>query len=751
MKLKKILFTLVLLLGLLILCKSTSYAGTLELKDLKYDVKLNSDGSATVVEYWDIYISDTNTLFKTFKLDSTKFSGFKNASIIETTNGVRKEFKQIYQEQYHVTKNCYYALQTKTNEYEIAWGVSEDDSSARRQFEMHYTIIDAVKNYSDCSEFYWQFLNTTSAIPAKKITGTIYLPSSVETADDLRVWAHGPLNGVIERAGNNKVTFEVTNLKTYTMLETRVVTPTYVFPYNKNTSSSPKLDKILSEEMQWAEEANRQREYEAFKAKCIRILTILFLTISNIGGIFLAIKLTNKKKKYKEELEKAPNIVPSMPSKYYREIPNELSTPAQASYLYYFKGISPSNKIPNVISATLLDLCLKKYITIEPDTSKKNNVKITLIPNMNKYLLSRDEFSIYSMFEKVSSSGTFTLKDFEKYARNHPTAISTLCSGIDEKAKEENENHKNYDSTLANTSSSWAAKAFGFVMLTILSAVMVVNIIPSIICASYCMKISRKYNTLTQKGTDEAEAWKGLKNYMEDFSLLKEREVPELALWEKYLVYATAFGIADKVLKQLKVVYPQLSDTTYMTTHGYTYLYIMNNSNFSTNFINSISSSFTNSYNTVSSGSGSGGGFSGGGGRRRRRWRNGWKINLLNKFKEKYIKDNKNRLLYIVYFLLFIFMDSLFPLLVVVDFPVLVVLVILVGFVLLDLFLLHFVHFHLNLDFPHLMVYLSRQVYLLLLLYLLLQLYYVHNKYLLKVILLKQLLHFSLMFYMLLK
>ncbi len=39
---------------------------------------------------------------------------------------------------------------------------------------------------------------------------------------------------------------------------------------------------------------------------------------------------------------------------------------------------------------------------------------------------------------------------------------------------------------------------------------------------------------------------------MEEFSLLKEKEIPHLVLWEKFLVYATAFGIADKVIKQLK-------------------------------------------------------------------------------------------------------------------------------------------------------------------------------------------------------
>lgn len=117
----------------------------------------------------------------------------------------------------------------------------------------------------------------------------------------------------------------------------------------------------------------------------------------------------------------------------------------------------------------------------------------------------------------------------------------------------------------------------------------------------------------------------GLKRYMSEFSLMKEKEVPELVLWEKYLVYATVFGISEKVLKQLKVVYPQISDEEYMNSHGYTYMYLMYSSNFNNSFLSSLNTAVGNSYNNVttsnySSGSGSGGGFSsgGGGGRWRR-------------------------------------------------------------------------------------------------------------------------------------
>ena len=124
----------------------------------------------------------------------------------------------------------------------------------------------------------------------------------------------------------------------------------------------------------------------------------------------------------------------------------------------------------------------------------------------------------------------------------------------------------------------------------------------------------------TQISVDEAEKWAGVKKYMEEFSLIKDREVPELVLWEKYLVFATVFGVAEKVIKQLKVVYPELSDPDSLGS-SYAYMHVACNSNTNFNFVNTMNSAIGSATN-YSSGSGAGGGFSGGGGGGRRwRWR----------------------------------------------------------------------------------------------------------------------------------
>ncbi len=151
-------------------------------------------------------------------------------------------------------------------------------------------------------------------------------------------------------------------------------------------------------------------------------------------------------------------------------------------------------------------------------------------------------------------------------------------------------------------------------------AIIGITLVASIIEFVLDIIAMNKINILTQAGVDEKEMWKGLKKYMKDFSLLKEKEIPSIVVWEKYLVYATVFGIAKEVIKQIKIAYPDLenmSDGTLVTT----------NLLLSSNFNDTFSKSISNSINSImASSDGSGGGFSSGGGGGRRRWRHGWSL-----------------------------------------------------------------------------------------------------------------------------
>ena len=49
----------------------------------------------------------------------------------------------------------------------------------------------------------------------------------------------------------------------------------------------------------------------------------------------------------------------------------------------------------------------------------------------------------------------------------------------------------------------------------------------------------------------------GLKKFLKEFSLLDKRHVNEVSLWKDYMIYATLFGIADQVIKDMKKINPE--------------------------------------------------------------------------------------------------------------------------------------------------------------------------------------------------
>lgn len=613
--LRRTILFICIFIGILIISNNSDASGGLRLKNLNYDVTLNQDGTADVIETWRIRIEDTNTLFKTFEVDKSKYKEITNVKVEEIKSSGNVNFTKINQYKYHVDKNCYYALMYG-GKFEIAWGAHAQ--STTKTYKISYKIIDAIKNYNDCSEFYWQFISRDSEIPADYIEGTIKLPTSVENIEDLKVWAHGQLNGNIEKLSNNTVRFTVENFAENTMLEARVVTPVTIFNLNLNTVNQNKLSSILTEEQTWADQANRKREQIAKQIQNRRKMLIMGFIITNTLGLILAVIVIRKIIKYHKELKNTPIIKPNQAIEYYRDIPNESETPAGAGFLYYFKSTGLQYNMTKVISATMLDLCIKKYIQFEVLPNKKNEIKVTIIKE-DITDLPEDEKEVYKILKNVSdiNDKSFTMKQFEKYVSNS-TSVLLAFKIIEREARRREEKEDNYSQDLITKHQKWAIKAVGYIFLTIVSIIaMWLLVIPSVIASVYCFIISGRYNTLTEKGMNEKEKLKGLKKYMEDFSMMKEKSVPELILWEKYLVYATVFGIADKVLKQLKVVYPEILDESYLSSNGYTYLYLMYSPRFNTSFINTLNNSVRNSYNSAtnySSGSGGGGGFSSGGG-----------------------------------------------------------------------------------------------------------------------------------------
>lgn len=626
MKLRKLLAMFIIIISLVLLGETKSQA-SLHLKNLDFQVQINDDGSMNVVETWDIKVSDTNTLYKTFIKDDTKYSSIMDVSVKDITKGENNIFNSASKWEYHLPKGYFFAGTNNKGENEIAWGVSIE-STTRKQYLISYRVNDVITKYNDCAELYWQFLGNEFEISANKITGTIKLPANVQHLEDLKVWGHTKyLNGEVKVVSSDTVEFNLNNYKSKNYVEVRLTMPTYLFENisSENISQEEKLDDIIKEETEWANEANARRDRRNKNFKLLILATILVNT--SIGIMF-----SKKIKKNKQFLEKNPNILPEQQLEYYRELPDKEETPLEAVFI--LKTGYKQSCLPNVFSATILNFALKGYVRIEQEGK---TIKI-LLNKIKTDELTGDEKKVLEILRAASNNNELTMAELEKYIKNYPSKLMNLNSTFEKVSKTQASEKGKFDTNRFNKQIVYAEKNVGYIFILIIIIIasiftigyayknvqgMLITctiislaffIVVTIINLILNMKITTSFNGFTQKGINEQEQWKAFKKYMEDFSYLDEKEVPELVLWEKYLVYATAFGIADKVLKQLKVKYPELNNQD--TISNMVLFNAMYNANgLNANFINSISTSTSRMYSTTySSGSGSGGGFSGGGG-----------------------------------------------------------------------------------------------------------------------------------------
>jgi uncharacterized membrane protein len=124
---------------------------------------------------------------------------------------------------------------------------------------------------------------------------------------------------------------------------------------------------------------------------------------------------------------------------------------------------------------------------------------------------------------------------------------------------------------------------------------------------------SRAISKRTPESALEIKRWLAFRNFIRDFSEMKEAPIILLQIWDEYLVYAIVFGIAKKFLENLKDLSLKVKQpiAPIVWYHGITPTPTGRISpEAMTGFINNLS----NTINALSSSSSVGGGFSGGGG-----------------------------------------------------------------------------------------------------------------------------------------
>ncbi len=504
----------------------------------------------------------------------------------------------------------------------------EPDGGEVRDFAIQYKTKGAVTLYNDTAVYFQKLLSERNETKIGLITASIELYQDAHQENTM-IWGHGPAHGSLhyDPTQENVVNMEIKNVLPGNFVEVRALLDPYLAGQSMYTENINVKDQIIEEETLAAQEANRDRLISTFSIIIATLVALLLLFLT----VFLKIK--NK--------EHFKRFVPEITPEYYREIPEALS-PALLDRLFNF--YTGREAVGRKISATIMDLIYKNIIEIHKENGgRKPQVYLRL--NQENY--EKEEIKPYEnavtefLFNEVSVDGNnISLDELKGYCNKKKNAftankmITSFKDGLNNEWNNygyvETEKNKVPKSIKVLKIISLLVGIGGLFLLlrgpSVLSSAALIIFAGGSISFFISLIISGKRIMLTQEGENRLALWQGFKNFLTEFTLFEEKDMPEIFMWQRYLVYATVFGVANKVLENLKIRYPQLNEPQYFQQNmGYAYAISQGSSNIDFNlddFSNNLEEAFSNVENIVAQtrsdtlrggNSGGGGGFSSGG------------------------------------------------------------------------------------------------------------------------------------------
>lgn len=505
-----------------------------------------------------------------------------------------------------VNKGCY-------EKSDITDGVSlkmyNETNNSSTYFYIEYLLGNVVVIHEDIAEVYFNFVGDMFDDDINKYKLRVVLPD--KTKELVRVWAHGPLNGNVSPIKDENGYYyggylEINDLYSNTPVDMRLTFDKNLIlvdhPYLKK-SEVLALDKILEVENLRADKANKEREKAKFFMYGSYALGSVYLVLLVLLFVYIYIK-------YDKELKT------NFDMEYNREFINDYDV-TNIEYLFDKKITEKA------FSTSILNLIYKKNIKIEQ--IDKKDYKLIKVNTDN--VSESEEYLMKMIFDNIGNKEYVLLSQIKKYAKEiHGTTSEFLTSFTTWQNKVTSESIKNnfYESNTKIKVLGVLFSLVGYLVFYVMVRFNGFNLFSIIIfiCALVFMIYVLIFNKRTKSGAEDYQKWKAFKRFLEDFGRFDEKELPEIVLWERYLVYANIFGIADKVGKTMKIKFNEINTNNQYSNGDLLFDYMMwNNLNHSIN--NTVRSSVSTARTVVneaiaksssSSGGGFGGGFSSGGG-----------------------------------------------------------------------------------------------------------------------------------------
>lgn len=499
---KKIKYILFFLVNLLFV--TNVYAN--DIKKITMDIYIDNNGTAYIKEKWLTSLKSGTEGYKTF--EHIGYSEIQDYKV--TMNG--KEFTTLDKWDVDASfneKKYKAGIRALDDGVELCFGISDYGMNT---YNLEYTITNFVVSTKDSDMIFWNLISKELTDKPEYYYIKIY--SDFDYDKDTPIWGYGAYgnynyvdNGYIELTSDDGLESDE-----YIVLLAK-------FP-KKTFNTSVELEENFDYYLDMAKEGSTQY---SDKLSFWDILKIIFIIIGIIFSLVVVIicilnyneygTLTLRFKKGAKNLKEAP---------YFRDIPAGKNIFKAYWLACQYKLVKNKTDFLGAILLKWLKEHVIENVTVTTKILKKEERAIKFISSEG---LSGLELELYEMMYTASIDGVLESNEFTSWCKkNYDRILKWFNQIIDNETL-------NYVSEGKITSEK---KIFGNV---------------------YIVGDNMKYDALQMAG---------LKKFLNEFSNIKERESIEVSLWEEYLMYAQIFGIAKKVAKEFKKLYPDIiTDETY--------------------------------------------------------------------------------------------------------------------------------------------------------------------------------------------
>jgi len=448
-----------------------------------------------------------------------------------------------------------------TEGFQSQWSYEAEDET--RTWVFRYRVACAVDVYSDAAHLYWQFIGAGWDKPTEQADITVHLPGrqggdpgirQQECEEDgaildlgqtplergeVRAFGHGPLNGEVTFVDPQTIRYEVRDVPPLSYVEGSILFPTDAVPTAVSTSE-PGLRRILDQEAVWAEQANALRARHDAERRWVVILLVA-VPLALAGLVLLA--------RYRDRVPGVPKVL--------EEPPDE--DPVQAAVLWSaWEGhLSPQN----AYRAQVLRLARLGAVELRADgrVTDPEDVRIVRRQDAMDLPTETDQDFMWLMFGRGERALEEISVKRPKARKGSSSTFSTWWMGVRMKSggmvRRIQKGDARLESVLAAVIAIGAAGygvwtaiwglggAIGWwlVPVSALSLVAALRMIPA---------------RLGLEDRTRVKRLEAFRRYLRDFSDLPNAPALAVVIWEHYLEWAVALGVADEVEKQVRALVP---------------------------------------------------------------------------------------------------------------------------------------------------------------------------------------------------